>query len=167
VRACFRFTHLHTQLAFPVDSCVARLLFGGVRVLLTFLHMSEKCARCHIGENRDSRAIQFVKAIDWLSRIKPSPLKGKCTSLIGATPGMGGTFKSQIAFLPVLNFLEMPFLQRPIVTVGGVVEAWGVGRCGVAALRRCGVVALWRCGVAALRRCGVAALRRCGKVATW
>jgi len=55
-------------------------------------------------------------AIDWASRGKDSPLMHKPVAVIGATQGMWGTVRMQMAFLPVFTFLNMnPVLQPEVL----------------------------------------------------
>jgi chromate reductase len=54
-------------------------------------------------------------AIDWASRGKDSPLLKKPVALMGATQGLWGTAKMQIAFLPVFQFMDMKVVQQPEV----------------------------------------------------
>lgn len=57
-------------------------------------------------------------AIDWASRGADSPLLKKPVALMGATPGMWGTVKMQLAFLPVFQFLDMKPVQKPEIVIG-------------------------------------------------
>jgi chromate reductase len=57
-------------------------------------------------------------AIDWASRGKDSPLVGKPVALMGATQGMWGTVRMQIAFRPIFQFLNMVPVNKPEVLVG-------------------------------------------------
>lgn len=52
-------------------------------------------------------------AIDWASRGKDSPMMNKVMALMGATPGMWGTVRMQLAFKPVLQFLNITAVQKP------------------------------------------------------
>jgi chromate reductase len=63
----------------------------------------------------------FKNVIDWLSRFKDQPFKGKWIALAGASNGSWGTVRSQLAFLPVFRTLSahvlptqvyMPFAQN-------------------------------------------------------
>jgi chromate reductase len=54
-------------------------------------------------------------AIDWASRGKDSPLLNKPVALMGATPGLWGTVKMQVAFHPVFQFLNMRSVYKPEV----------------------------------------------------
>ncbi len=56
-------------------------------------------------------------AIDWASRGKDSPLTGKPVALMGTTPGLWGTVRMQMAFLPVFVFMDMPYVQMPEVLI--------------------------------------------------
>jgi chromate reductase len=56
-------------------------------------------------------------AIDWASRGADSPLMNKPVALMGATPGLMGTVRMQLAFLPVFQFLNMIPVQKPEVLI--------------------------------------------------
>ncbi len=56
-------------------------------------------------------------AIDWGSRAKISPFFGKPVALMGATQGMWGTVRMQLAFRPVFQFLNMTPVNKPEVLV--------------------------------------------------
>jgi chromate reductase len=56
-------------------------------------------------------------AIDWVSRGKDQPLKGKPVALAGASNGGFGSVRSQMALRPVLGTLDARTLNRPEVYV--------------------------------------------------
>lgn len=56
-------------------------------------------------------------AIDWASRGTDSPLINKAVALMGATPGMWGTNKMQVAFHPVFQFLNMRAVYKPEILI--------------------------------------------------
>ncbi len=56
-------------------------------------------------------------AIDWASRGPDAPLLHKPVALMGATPGMWGTVRMQLAFKPVFQFLDMKQVVKPEVLV--------------------------------------------------
>ena len=56
-------------------------------------------------------------AIDWASRGEDSPLLGKPVAVMGATPGMWGTVRMQLAFQAVFTFLNMHPVQKPEVLI--------------------------------------------------
>lgn len=56
-------------------------------------------------------------AIDWASRGTDSPLIDKPVALMGATPGLLGTVRMQLAFLPVFQFLNMQVVHKPEVLI--------------------------------------------------
>ncbi len=57
-------------------------------------------------------------AIDWASRpAGESPLEGKPTALIGASPGMGGSARAQLALRQSFVFTKTPVLPGPEVLV--------------------------------------------------
>lgn len=56
-------------------------------------------------------------AIDWASRGEDSPLLNKPVAVMGATPGLWGTIKMQVAFNTVFQFLNMRPVYKPEVLV--------------------------------------------------
>ncbi|WP_256009939.1 NADPH-dependent FMN reductase [Desertivirga xinjiangensis] len=56
-------------------------------------------------------------AIDWASRGSDSPLLNKPVAIVGATPGLLGTVRMQLAFLPVFQFLNMQPVYKPEVLI--------------------------------------------------
>ena len=57
-------------------------------------------------------------AIDWASRPPAkSPLNGKPAAIMGATGGMSGTIRAQLALRQVLLFTNTPVVLKPQVTV--------------------------------------------------
>jgi len=56
-------------------------------------------------------------AIDWASRGADSPLMHKPVALMGASPGLMGTVRMQLAFLPVFQFLNMQVVSKPEVLI--------------------------------------------------
>jgi chromate reductase, NAD(P)H dehydrogenase (quinone) len=56
-------------------------------------------------------------AIDWASRGADSPLLNKPVALMGATMGLLGTVRMQLAFLPVFQFLNMQVVYKPEVLI--------------------------------------------------
>lgn len=56
-------------------------------------------------------------AIDWASRGEDSPLLKKPVALMGATPGMWGTVRMQLAFQSVFIFLDMKPVLKPEVLI--------------------------------------------------
>jgi chromate reductase len=58
-------------------------------------------------------------AIDWASRGEDSPLLHKPVAVMGATPGMWGTVRMQLAFQAVFLFLDMKPVQKPEVLIAG------------------------------------------------
>lgn len=56
-------------------------------------------------------------AIDWASRGEDSPLLHKPVAVMGATPGMWGTVRMQLAFQAVFLFLDMRPVQKPEVLI--------------------------------------------------
>jgi chromate reductase len=56
-------------------------------------------------------------AIDWASRGENAPLLHKPVAVIGATPGMWGTVRMQLAFQSVFLFLDMKPVYKPEVLI--------------------------------------------------
>lgn len=56
-------------------------------------------------------------AIDWASRANESPFAGKPIALMGATQGMWGTVRMQLAFRPIFQFLNLTPVNKPEVLV--------------------------------------------------
>jgi chromate reductase len=56
-------------------------------------------------------------AIDWASRGKDQPFKGRITGIMGASNGGFGTVRSQLALVPVLRVLDARLLNKPEVMV--------------------------------------------------
>ncbi|HKB43749.1 MAG TPA: NADPH-dependent FMN reductase [Chitinophagaceae bacterium] len=56
-------------------------------------------------------------AIDWASRGQDSPLLHKPIAVMGASPGMWGTVRMQMAFYGVFLFLDMKPVYKPEVLV--------------------------------------------------
>jgi chromate reductase len=56
-------------------------------------------------------------AIDWASRGEDSPMLRKPVAVMGATPGMWGTIRMQMAFQPVFLFLNMIPVLKPEVLI--------------------------------------------------
>ena len=66
-------------------------------------------------------------AIDWASRGTDSPLLNKCVALMGATGGMWGTNKMQVAFHPVFQFLNMRSVYKPEILINQADKKMGEG----------------------------------------
>ncbi len=64
-------------------------------------------------------------AIDWGSRAKDSPFAGKPVALMGATQGIWGTVRMQIAFRPIFQFLNMTPVNKPEVLVAKAPAKFG------------------------------------------
>lgn len=56
----------------------------------------------------------FKNVIDWISRFKDQPFKGKWIALAGASNGTWGTVRSQLAILPVFRVLAAHVLPTQI-----------------------------------------------------
>ena len=67
-------------------------------------------------------------AIDWASRGDDSPLFHKPVALMGATPGMWGTTRSQLALEPVFHTLKMKPVGKPEVFVNNAGEKFKDGK---------------------------------------
>jgi chromate reductase len=59
-------------------------------------------------------------ALDWVSRGKENPLTGKPVSLMGASPGMWGTIRMQLSFLPFFHLFNMKLVMKPEVLINSV-----------------------------------------------
>lgn len=60
--------------------------------------------------------------IDWLSRLESKPFNGKPMSMVGATTGMGGTIRAQMALRTVLLFVESCVMSKPEIYVTKAAE---------------------------------------------
>lgn len=67
-------------------------------------------------------------AIDWASRGQDSPILNKCVALMGATPGMWGTVRSQNAFHPIYQALNWTNVRKPEVFVAKAAEKFKDGK---------------------------------------
>ncbi|MBD0377009.1 MAG: NAD(P)H-dependent oxidoreductase [Flavisolibacter sp.] len=56
-------------------------------------------------------------AIDWASRGEDSPLLHKAVAVMGATPGLWGTVRMQLAFQAAFQFLNMHPVHKPEVLI--------------------------------------------------
>ena len=56
-------------------------------------------------------------AIDWASRGEDSPLLRKPVAVMGATPGLWGTIRMQLAFQSVFLFLDMHPVLKPEILI--------------------------------------------------
>jgi Predicted flavoprotein len=61
-------------------------------------------------------------AIDWLSRLQPSPFAGKPAAIIGASMGPVGTGRAQYHLRQIGVFLDLRFLNKPEVLIGSAHE---------------------------------------------
>ena len=61
-------------------------------------------------------------AIDWASRGEDAPLLRKPVAVMGATPGLWGTVRLQLAFQPVFLFLDMKPVLKPEVLIAKAKE---------------------------------------------
>lgn len=59
-------------------------------------------------------------AIDWASRGPESPLVHKPVALMGGSPGLWGSIRMQMAFLPVFQAMAMQVVQKPEVLVSQI-----------------------------------------------
>lgn len=64
-------------------------------------------------------------AIDWASRGKDSPMINKTIAIMGATPGMWGTVRMQLAFKSVLQFLNITAVQKPEILISQADKKFG------------------------------------------
>ena len=67
-------------------------------------------------------------AIDWLSRCDPQPFAGKPATIIGASPGNVGTARMQYHLRQVGVFLDLQFMNKPEVMIGGAMSKLGNGK---------------------------------------
>jgi chromate reductase, NAD(P)H dehydrogenase (quinone) len=67
-------------------------------------------------------------AIDWASRGQDSPILNKAVALMGATPGMWGTVRSQNAFHPLYQALNWTNVRKPEVFVAKAAEKFHDGK---------------------------------------
>lgn len=63
-------------------------------------------------------------AIDWLSRGKDAPLKGKPLAIMGASTGKVGTARAQMQMREMGHYLSMPVLPGIEVAVGPAKDAF-------------------------------------------
>lgn len=66
--------------------------------------------------------------IDWLSRCDPQPFIGKPAAIIGASPGNVGTARMQYHLRQVGVFLDIRFMNKPEVMIGGAVKKLAGGK---------------------------------------
>lgn len=59
-------------------------------------------------------------AIDWVSRGPESPLVKKPVALMGGSPGLWGSVRMQLAFLPIFQAMGMHVIQKPEVLVSQI-----------------------------------------------
>lgn len=57
--------------------------------------------------------------LDWLSRLPGAPMAGKPASVIGASPGRLGTARMQYHLRQIAVFLDLRFMNKPEVMIGG------------------------------------------------
>ncbi|SJZ97041.1 NADPH-dependent FMN reductase [Sediminibacterium ginsengisoli] len=67
-------------------------------------------------------------AMDWASRGEDSPVIKKPVALMGATPGLWGTVRMQVAFQPLFLTLAMPVIYKPEVLVAGAEKKFTAGK---------------------------------------
>lgn len=61
-------------------------------------------------------------AIDWASRPPQQPFEGKPAAIMGASPGAIGTARAQYHLRQIGVFLDLKFLNRPEVMIGGAAD---------------------------------------------
>lgn len=61
-------------------------------------------------------------AIDWVSRPPDQPFAGKPAAIMGASPGTLGTARAQYHLRQVGVFLDLHFLNKPEVMIGGAAD---------------------------------------------
>lgn len=67
-------------------------------------------------------------ALDALSRVDPQPLAGKPAAIVGASPGAIGTARMQYHLRQVGVFLDIHFMNKPEVMIGGALGKIADGR---------------------------------------
>lgn len=55
--------------------------------------------------------------IDWISRIENQPLRGRVLGMMGATTGLGGTIRAQVALRMIAVFVESCVMAKPEIYV--------------------------------------------------
>lgn len=61
-------------------------------------------------------------AIDWASRPPQQPFAGKPAAIMGASPGAIGTARAQYHLRQIGVFLDLQFINKPEVMIGGAAE---------------------------------------------
>ena len=61
-------------------------------------------------------------AIDWLSRQNPQPLAGKPAAVMSASMGILGGARAQYDLRRILIFMDVHFINKPEVMIGGAHE---------------------------------------------
>lgn len=61
-------------------------------------------------------------ALDWLSRDERTPFNHKPCAIIGASPGAAGTSRMQYHLRQIGVFLNLDFLNKPEVMIGGAFD---------------------------------------------
>lgn len=74
-------------------------------------------------------------AIDWASRGKDSPILNKAVALMGATPGMWGTIRSQNAFHPIFQAVNWASVRKPEVFINKAGDKFKDGKLADEATR--------------------------------
>lgn len=66
-------------------------------------------------------------AIDWASRPPEQPFAGKAAAIMGASPGAVGTARAQYHLRQIGVFLDLKFLNKPEVMIGGAGDRFDAG----------------------------------------
>jgi chromate reductase len=61
-------------------------------------------------------------AIDWASRPPEPPFAGKFAAIMGASPGAIGTARAQYHLRQIGVFLDLQFINKPEVMIGGAAD---------------------------------------------
>ncbi|MCA1326682.1 NADPH-dependent FMN reductase [Herbaspirillum sp. alder98] len=61
-------------------------------------------------------------AIDWASRPPEQPFAGKFAAIMGASPGAIGTARAQYHLRQIGVFLDLQFINKPEVMIGGAAD---------------------------------------------
>jgi len=70
-------------------------------------------------------------AMDWISRVKPSPYDGKPTAMMGTSPGRLGTVRAQMQLRNQLANLNTLTVAQPMIFVGEAGKYFDEGAGGL------------------------------------
>lgn len=66
-------------------------------------------------------------ALDWASRVSPSPFAGKPAAIVGASTGVVGTARAQEHLLLIAKALDLHVMNKPEVLLGRAQERFDEG----------------------------------------